>query len=199
MASPKSARCWCAIYTRQSRATDGDFSSCESQFEACRQFIHAQASQGWLFGGLRYDDEGQSGESLERPGLQRLFADIEAGRIDRLVIHRLDRLSRKVVHFASLLEKLRKRRIGLTIVTQPELGISANDALMFNLLSSFAEFERELIRDSPTHDAAFAATVQDRASVRRRCRSSCAALVGGSGRSRSFAAKVVPSTNAIEK
>lgn len=142
--------CRCAIYSRQSRTTDGDFSSCEAQFEACHRFIQSQAGEGWTYEDRRYDDEGRSGETLERPGLKRLLADAEAAFFDRIVIHRLDRLSRKVVHCASLLEDLRRRGIGLTIVSQPELGTSANDVLTINLLSSFAEFERDLIRDRLT-------------------------------------------------
>ena len=142
---PKYTRC--AIYTRQSRASACDFSSCESQFEACFQYIRSQLGQGWIYCNQRYDDEGYSSEDLERPGLQRLLSDIEAGKIDRVVVYRLDRLSRKVVHSASLLSKLSERGIALTMVTSPELGETANDTLMFNLFSSFAEYEQELIRD----------------------------------------------------
>ncbi|WP_207397175.1 recombinase family protein [Bremerella alba] len=93
----------CAIYTRQSRSSNSDFSSCQAQFEVCREFIQSQESMGWTFDGLHYEDEGESGESLDRPGLRRLLDDAESGRFDRIVVHCLDRLSRRVVDCASLL------------------------------------------------------------------------------------------------
>ena len=137
----------CAIYTRQSRASDREFSSCDAQFEVCSQFIRSQIGAGWRYEELRYDDDGRSGENLDRPGLIRLLADAEAGLFDRLVVQRLDRLSRKVVDSALLFARLRQLGVSVVIVTMPELGATANDRLMLNLLSSFAEFEREIIRD----------------------------------------------------
>jgi site-specific DNA recombinase len=135
----------CAIYTRQSRDSDSDFTSCEAQFEACLQFIRSQVGQGWIYNNLRYDDEGTSGETIERAGLKRVWQDIESGRIDRLVIYRLDRLSRKVAHCAAFLQKLRQIGIALTIVTSPELGTTACDIMVLHLLATFAEFEQEII------------------------------------------------------
>ncbi len=137
--------CRCAIYTRQSRTADSEFSSCQAQFDACLQFVRSQAGVGWYYSQPRYDDEGGSGESLDRPGLERLCADIDAGRLDRLVIHRLDRLSRKVAHCSWLLDHFRQRGVALTIVSSPELGATASDALMLNLFATFAEFERAII------------------------------------------------------
>ena len=73
------SRCWTAIYTRQSRSFLGDFSSCEAQLSACLKFVMARLGDGWVWNGRRYDDEGQSGETLDRPGLQRLLADVRRG------------------------------------------------------------------------------------------------------------------------
>jgi hypothetical protein len=93
-----SSQCRCAVYTRQSRESNSDYSSCDAQYDACLHFILAHASQGWIPVDRRYDDEGYSGEREYRPGLNRLKFDINAGLIDRIVVHRLDRLSRKVMH-----------------------------------------------------------------------------------------------------
>lgn len=89
--------CRCGIYTRQSRKPEGEFTSCQAQFEACFEFLRAQFGEGWVYNGRRYDDEGGSSESLDRPGLGHLLTDIDAGKVDRVVIHRLDRLSRSIV------------------------------------------------------------------------------------------------------
>ena len=137
----------CGIYTRQSRPSDGDFSSCEAQFEACCQYVVSQFSQRWLLNGRSYNDDGEASESLDRPAIQRLVADIEQGKVQRVVVHRFDRLSRSMRHFAELLERFRSNGIALTIVTSPELGSSAADMLVLNVLGAFAEFEREMIHD----------------------------------------------------
>ncbi|MEY4179926.1 MAG: hypothetical protein RLY70_3500 [Planctomycetota bacterium] len=125
----------CAIYTRQSRATAQQFSSCDAQREACAAFIGAHP--GWCWNERPYDDEGKSGESLQRAGLQRLLQDVRAGAIDRVVVHRLDRLSRRLVDCATILSELQERRVPLVVVTSPELGTSAMQSLMANILASF--------------------------------------------------------------
>ena len=135
-----------AIYTRQSRTSPGEFSSCEAQWAACMCFVTAHHGNGWVWNGKRYDDEGESGETLDRPGLQRLLADVRAGEIDRIVVHRLDRLSRRVVDCLPLLEELKNRRIPLSIVTQPDLECTAEHTFLLNIMASFAEFEHEMIR-----------------------------------------------------
>lgn len=81
------SRCWTAIYTRQSRSSAGDFSSCDTQLSACLSFVMARLGDGWVWNGKRYDDEGQSGETVERPELQRLLADVRAGEIGRVVVY----------------------------------------------------------------------------------------------------------------
>ena len=139
-----------AIYTRQSLAHDDEFSSCDAQFEICHEFITANRSKGWVWCGRRYDDAGQSGERLDRPAMSELLDDLRRGHVDGLVVHRLDRLSRKLIDLTALLTELRTRNIPLLIVTDPTLGTSATDTLVLNILGSFAEFEREMIRDRLT-------------------------------------------------
>ena len=136
----------CAIYTRQSRGTGAEFTSCEAQFLACHDFVVSHAVDGWSWNGRRYDDEGESSDTLVRPGMQRLLEDIKAGDVDRVVVYRLDRLSRTVFDFLSFVHLLRERGIPLSITTAPELGRSANDTFVLNILVSVAEFEREIIR-----------------------------------------------------
>jgi site-specific DNA recombinase len=92
----------------------------------------------------RFDDEGHSGTTLERPAFQRLLDLIRSGGIDRLVIYRLDRLSRNLRHFITLFEELLDHGVSLDVVTSPELGVAALDKLMLSVLASFAEFERDL-------------------------------------------------------
>lgn len=141
------ARIRCAIYTRLSRESNQEFSSCEAQFDACRAFIRARRGDGWTPTRRRYDDQGLSGDTLDRPALNQLREDIAAGKVDRVVVHRLDRVSRTVADFLELLKEFRSRGISLSIATMPELSGSAGDELILNLLSSFAEFEREIIGD----------------------------------------------------
>ena len=137
--------CWCGIYTRQSRASRGEFTSCQAQFSACFEFLRARLNEGWVCNGRRYEDEGQSSNNLDRPGLNRLLADIDAGKVDRVVVYRLDRLSRSIADCTSLLQQLRDRNIPVTVVVSPELGVSADHTFILNILASFAEFERQMI------------------------------------------------------
>ena len=135
----------CAIYTRQSVSSDDGLSSCQVQFETCESFVRSQPSVGWLLLSERFDDEGYSGATTERPALQRLLALVRARRVDQVVIHRLDRLSRSVLDCATVLQELRKFGVGVVIVTALELGHNAHDGFILNILASFAEFEREMI------------------------------------------------------
>jgi site-specific DNA recombinase len=137
----------CAIYTRQSRESDSDFTSSQAQFEACLDFVSARRGAGWVWNDRRYDDEGESGKRRDRPGLTQLLADIEAATIDRVIVHRLDRLSRSLFQSVAILQELRDHHVGISIVLAPELGCSAEDSLILNILSTFAEFEHDMIRD----------------------------------------------------
>jgi DNA invertase Pin-like site-specific DNA recombinase len=136
----------CAIYTRQSADRKSDFTSCQAQFEACYCYLKSQTGLGWRWIDERFDDEEYSGVTLDRPALQRLLRMIYVGKVHHVLIHRLDRLSRNIIDCTALLHKFRQRCIDLVIVSTPELGSSATDVFMLNILSAFAEFEREMIR-----------------------------------------------------
>ena len=123
MATTSSVRC--AIYTRQSRARASSHTSCEAQFDQCHAYLQNHALRGWIWNGTRYDDVGASGENLKRPGLQKLIADVRAGLVDRVIIHRLDRITRRLREFALLLAELRERKVQLAIVTNPDLSQAA--------------------------------------------------------------------------
>lgn len=138
---------WCGIYTRQSRGPKDEYSSCQAQFESCLAFVTSRFDDGWVFNGRRYDDEAKSSETLERPGLQKLLEHIREGKVQRVVVHRLDRLSRRLVDCTKFLQELHDRRLPLSIVKQPELGTSAKDTMLLNLMASFAEFEQQMTRE----------------------------------------------------
>jgi site-specific DNA recombinase len=134
----------CAIYTGQSVETHHDLSWCQVQFDLCRAHVNSQRSLGYVPVDERFDDEGHSGTTLRRPALSRLLDAIRQGRIDCVVVYRLDRLSRRLLHTTSLLNTLRERNVKLDVVTSPELGSTAFDTFLLNMLASFSEFEREL-------------------------------------------------------
>jgi site-specific DNA recombinase len=97
----------CAIYTRKSseEGLEQDFNSLDAQREACAAYIRSQASEGWSELAARYDDGGISGGTLDRPGLQRLLADIDKGLVDIVVFYKVDRLTRSLLHFSKLVER----------------------------------------------------------------------------------------------
>ena len=135
----------CAIYTRQSVSSSDSLSSCDVQYEACGLYLEFQREHGWTLIPDRFDDDGYSGASLDRPALNQLLSRIRSGDVDQILVHRLDRLSRSVRDCATLLDEFRRLEVGLVIVTAPELGLSAQDNFMLNIMASFAEFEREMI------------------------------------------------------
>src|SRR3546814_186207 len=110
----------CAIYTRKSseEGLEQDFNSLDAQFAACSAYIASQASEGWTLINARYDDGGISGGTLERPALQRLLTDIAAGRIDIIVVYKVDRLTRSLLDFAKLVEAFDKAGTSFVSVTQ---------------------------------------------------------------------------------
>jgi site-specific DNA recombinase len=104
--------------------------------------------EGWIAVKERFDDEGESGASRERPALQRLLEHVRAGDIDRVVVYRLDRLTRSVLDWAELIGALKRRGTQLSVVSGDlRLGELATSDLLLNLMAAFAEYERELIRD----------------------------------------------------
>jgi site-specific DNA recombinase len=144
MAEPKPLRC--AIYTRKSteHGLELEFNSLDAQREACEAYIKSQASQGWRALPHPYDDPAYSGGNLDRPALKKLLADIEAGRIDVVVVYKIDRLTRSLADFAKLVEAFDARSISFVAVTQQFNTTTSMGRLTLNVLLSFAQFEREL-------------------------------------------------------
>ena len=136
----------CAIYTRKSteHGLELEFNSLDAQREACEAYIKSQASQGWRALPQRYDDPAYSGGNLERPALKKLLADIEAGRVDVVVVYKIDRLTRSLADFAKLVEAFDARSISFVAVTQQFNTTTSMGRLTLNVLLSFAQFEREL-------------------------------------------------------
>jgi DNA invertase Pin-like site-specific DNA recombinase len=136
----------CAIYTRKSseEGLEQEFNSLSAQREACEAFIRSQQHEGWVLAKTRYDDGGFSGGNLERPALQDLIADIRAGRIDIVVVYKVDRLTRSLADFARLVELFDAEAVSFVSVTQQFNTTSSMGRLTLNVLLSFAQFEREV-------------------------------------------------------
>jgi site-specific DNA recombinase len=136
----------CAIYTRKSsdEGLEQSFNSLDAQREACSAYILSQASEGWAELADRYDDGGLSGGTLDRPGLQRLLADVSAGRVHIIVVYKVDRLTRSLFDFAKLVEKLDAAGTSFVSVTQSFNTTTSMGRLTLNMLLSFAQFEREV-------------------------------------------------------
>jgi site-specific DNA recombinase len=137
----------CAIYTRKSTEYNLDlaFNSLDAQREACEAYIKSQAHEGWRAIPGRYDDGAFSGGSLERPALQQLLSDIRAGKIDIVLVYKVDRLTRSLADFAKLIELFETHSVSFVSVTQSFNTNSSMGRLTLNVLLSFAQFERELI------------------------------------------------------
>jgi site-specific DNA recombinase len=137
----------CAIYTRKStdEGLDSEFNSLDAQREAAESYIASQRHEGWVALPAQYDDGGYSGGTLERPALQRLLADAEAGRVDCIVCYKLDRLSRSLLDFTKLIEICEQHEVSFVSVTQRFDTSNSMGRLMLNILLSFAQFEREII------------------------------------------------------
>ena len=136
----------CAAYTRKSseEGLDMDFNSLHAQRESCEAYITSQKQEGWVLVPDQYDDGGISGGTLERPALQRLLTDIEAGRIDVVVVYKIDRLSRSLMDFAKLVEVFDRHNVTFVSVTQSFNTTTSMGRLTLNILLSFAQFEREV-------------------------------------------------------
>ena len=136
----------CAIYTRKSsdEGLEQAFNSLDAQREACAAYILSQASEGWTALPDIYDDGGLSGGTLQRPALQRLLAEVAAGRVDIIVVYKVDRLTRSLFDFAKLVETLDKTGTSFVSVTQSFNTTTSMGRLTLNMLLSFAQFEREV-------------------------------------------------------
>ena len=139
----------CAVYTRKS-TEDGleqEFNSLDAQRESGEAYIKSQASEGWVLIPETYDDGGFTGGNMERPGLRRLMLDIEAGRVDCVVVYKVDRLSRSLLDFARMMSLFDQHKIAFVSVTQQFNTANSMGRLMLNVLLSFAQFEREIISE----------------------------------------------------
>jgi DNA invertase Pin-like site-specific DNA recombinase len=136
----------CAIYTRKSteHGLELEFNSLDAQREACEAYIKSQASEGWCALPARYDDPAYSGGNLDRPALQRLLNDLQAGAINVVVVYKIDRLTRSLTDFAKLVEIFEARTVSFVAITQQFNTTTSMGRLTLNVLLSFAQFEREL-------------------------------------------------------
>jgi len=139
----------CAIYTRVSttEGLDQEFTSLDNQRESAESYIASQKSEGWIALPERYDDPGFTGANTERPALQRLMADIKAGKVNCVVVYKVDRLSRSLLDFSQLLESFEQNNISFVSVTQHFNTNTSMGRLTLNILLSFAQFEREIISE----------------------------------------------------
>lgn len=143
----------CAVYTRKStdKGLEMDFNSLDAQREACEAYITSQKHEGWVCLRGQYDDGGFSGGNMDRPALQKLIADIEKGRVDAVIVYKIDRISRSLLDFAKLMELFEQHEVAFTSITQQFSTTTAMGRLTLNILLSFAEFERaiasERVRD----------------------------------------------------
>ncbi len=136
----------CAVYTRKStdEGLDQAFNSLDAQREACAAYIASQVHEGWQLDPTLYDDGGYSGGTMERPALKRLLADVESGRIQVIVIYKIDRLTRALSDFARIVEVLDRHGASFVSVTQAFNTTTSMGRLTLNVLLSFAQFEREV-------------------------------------------------------
>jgi DNA invertase Pin-like site-specific DNA recombinase len=136
----------CAIYTRKSsdEGLEQSFNSLDAQREACEAFIVSQRQEGWRALPTRYDDGGYSGGSMERPALKRLLEDVQASKLNIIIVYKVDRLTRSLADFAKIVEALDARGVSFVSVTQQFNTTSSMGRLTLNVLLSFAQFEREV-------------------------------------------------------
>jgi DNA invertase Pin-like site-specific DNA recombinase len=142
----KAKRLRCVVYTRVSsdERLDQHFNSLQAQREACQAYIASQRHEGWQALSTHYDDGGFSGGSMDRPALRRLLADIAAGKIDAVVVYKIDRLTRSLFDFAKIVEAFDAKGVSFVSVTQQFSTTTSMGRLTLNVLLSFAQFEREV-------------------------------------------------------
>ncbi|MBF0160418.1 MAG: recombinase family protein [Magnetococcales bacterium] len=136
----------CAVYTRKSteEGLDMEFNSLDAQRESCEAYITSQKGEGWYLVPDRYDDGGFSGGNLDRPALKRLMADIEAGKVNVVVVYKIDRLTRSLMDFGKLVTVFEQHGVTFVSVTQSFNTTTSMGRLTLNILLSFSQFEREL-------------------------------------------------------
>lgn len=136
----------CAVYCRVSsdERLDQSFNSIDAQRESGLSYVLSQRNEGWVPVQDTYEDPGYSGGNMERPGLKRLIADIKAGKVDMVVVYKIDRLSRSLADFAKMVDVFDKHQVSFSSVTQQINSATSTGRLMLNMLLSFAQFEREV-------------------------------------------------------
>jgi site-specific DNA recombinase len=136
----------CAIYTRVSteQGLEQDFNSLDAQYDASQAYIRSQAHAGWSLLRAEYEDGGFSGGNTDRPALQRLLDDVRAGKVDVIVVYKVDRLTRSLADFAKLVELFDQHGVSFVSVTQQFNTTTSMGRLTLNVLLSFAQFEREV-------------------------------------------------------
>jgi len=139
----------CAIYTRKSteEGLEQEFNTLDAQREAGEAYIKSQQHEGWVCVPSQYDDGGYTGANMDRPAMRRLLADIEAGKIDCVVVYKVDRLSRSLLDFARIMETFDRHNVSFVSVTQAFNTATSMGRLILNVLLSFAQFEREMISE----------------------------------------------------
>ncbi len=145
-APAKACQTRCAVYTRKSseEGLEQDFNSLDAQREACEAYILSQRHEGWICLPAQYDDGGLSGGTMERPALRCLLTDIEQGRVDTVVVYKVDRLTRSLSDFAKTVDIFDRHGVSFVSVTQAFNTTSSMGRLTLNMLLSFAQFEREV-------------------------------------------------------
>lgn len=148
-AEAKKSATRCGIYTRKSteEGLEQEFNSLDAQREAGEAFIKSQQHEGWTLVPDHYDDGGFTGGNMDRPALKRLMDDIEAGKIDAVIVYKVDRLSRSLLDFARMMHAFDSHKVSFVSVTQQFNTASSMGRLILNVLLSFAQFERELISE----------------------------------------------------
>lgn len=139
----------CAIYTRKSteEGLEKEFNSLDAQREACEAYIKSQVGEGWTLFRDQYDDGGFSGGSMDRPALTRLLADVQAKKIDVVVVYKVDRLTRALADFAKIVDVFDAQGVSFVSITQSFNTTTSMGRLTLNVLLSFAQFEREVIAE----------------------------------------------------
>ena len=148
-AKPVTPTIRCAIYTRKSteEGLEKEFNSLDAQRESGELFVRSQAGEGWTLVPDAYDDGGFTGGNMERPALRRLLLDIEAGKVDAVVVYKVDRLSRSLLDFARMMQVFDSRKVSFVSVTQQFNTATSMGRLVLHVLLSFAQFEREIISE----------------------------------------------------
>ena len=146
MKAGKSKQVRCAVYTRVStdQGLEQDFNSLDAQYDASQAYIRSQQHAGWTMVRSKYDDGGFSGGNTDRPALQRLLEDVRAGKVDIIVVYKVDRLTRSLADFAKLVELFDRHGVSFVSVTQQFNTTTSMGRLTLNVLLSFAQFEREV-------------------------------------------------------